>query len=224
MNFGAMQLVLKRYGFDDTDPIEAWLNAALHDFESAFDWPFLEVGPLAIVLPAVAYGGVARLTLPGDAVKIITFRDEDHLYKMKYYERHKFDRVINDPTDTGMPEVYTLINTNQVQVWRNPVAAVNMQVVYQALVPDMVSVNDVPGTIEAQFPTLCHYPIILLAAAYALQAENEEQRATTALQQYQAALMRCMQKFGERELDEPTTVEDGQGYMTDMPIRGLGSW
>jgi hypothetical protein len=221
MNFASMQTALLRYGFDVNDPVQIWLNAAMHDFEAAFDWPFLEVLPYQTTLNIGANG----ITLPSDAGKVIYVKDMTNLAKLKYYDRHKFVRVIQDPTDVGQAEVYTLVGTNQLQFWRVLQSATTFEVMYQALCPDMVNPTDVPGTAETPFPEIVHYAILQCAAAIALQAENEEDRATTALQQYQASLMRFMGKFGERELDEPTTVEDEQGYgSSTMSIGGLGSW
>jgi hypothetical protein len=131
--------------------------------------------------------------------------------------------MIQDFTDTGLMEVYTLINTSTIQFWRVPIVATKVEVVYQGIVPDLVNAGDVPGTATSPFPTFCHYPIVMRAASIALQAEKED-RAKTAQAEYERALMICLGKNNERELDEPETVEDAQGYLTDMPIRGLGAW
>ena len=220
MNLGAMQTALERYGFDVGDPLSTWLNAAMHEIESAFDWPFLEEGPVTLQIPA----GSNALVLPGDAIKVISIYDLDHLAKIKYWNRHKFRRMIQDQTDVGLIEIYTLINTATVQVWRVPQIPTNIEVVYQAAVPDMVAQADVPGTPQYQWPAMMHYPIVMRAASIALQAENEEDRAKTAQDEYQRSLLACMGKFGERQIDEPETVEDAQGYLSDMPLRGIAGW
>lgn len=220
MNLTQLQVALKRYGFDDTDPLTTWLNAAMHDFEASYDWPFLEVMPYQTVVTP----GANTIVLPSDCMKVMYIKDMTSFSKLKYYERHKFIRNIQDPTDVGQAEVYTLVGTTNLQIWRVLQLPTTFEIMYQASCPDMVNSSDVPGTTETPFPAIVQYAIVQYAAAIALQAENEEDRAKTAMQEYQATLMRLMGKFGERELDEPTTVEDAQGYMTDMPIRGLGSW
>lgn len=220
MDLAQLQTALMRYGFDQTDPLTTWLNAAMHDFESCFDWPFLEVSPIRVPMPV----GANTITLPSDCLKIMYVKDMTQFAKLKYYTRNKFVRVVSDPDDMGLAEIYTLVNTNQIQIWRVLGSPTTFEVMYQSMCPDMVNPTDEPGTAELPFPNIVHYAIVQGAAYIALQAENEEDRATTALNQYQASLLRFMGKFGERELDEPTTVEDAQGYMTDMPIRGLGSW
>jgi hypothetical protein len=208
VDFVEMKTALKRYGFDDGDPLATWLNAALHEFESAADWTWLEEGPLALQIAA----GDNFITLPGDAFKIITLRDVDHTRKLKYWNRHKFTRNIQDQTEQGQIEVYTLIDTMTLQFWRVPVLATNLEVVYQSLCPDMAADDDVPGTALTPFPTFCHYPIVMRAASIALQAENEEDRAKNAQAEYERGLLICLGKDGERELDEPEAVEDTQGY------------
>jgi len=220
MQLSQLQTALMRYGFDTTDPLTIWLNAAMHDFEASFDWPFLEMTPISVTVQA----GQNMLILPTDCSKVMYIKDMVQYEKLKYYERHKFVRMINDPTDVGLAEVYTLVQNNQCQLWRVLQTTTTFEVMYQALCPDMSAPTDQPGTASTPFPAIVQYAIIQLAAAIALQAENEEDRANTALQQYQATLIRMMGRFSERELDEPTTVEDAQGYQTDMPIRGLGSW
>lgn len=210
-----MKVALKRYGFDDSDPLATWLNAALHEFESTADWVWLEEGP---VVSSVA-AGINTLALPGDAFKVITLRDVDHNTKITYWNRHKFTREIQNQADQGQVEVYTLLNTTVLQLWRVPAVATNFEVVYQGLCPDMAIDADVPGTAGTPFPRFCHYPIVMRAASIALQAENEEDRAKTAQSEYERGLMTCLGKNNERELDEPETVEDAQGYASGAAWR-----
>lgn len=220
MNLTQLQIALKRYGFDDSDPLTTWLNAAVHEIEAAFDWPFLEVLPIRVSMPI----GSNTITLPSDVSKILYVKDMTQFEKLKYYGRNKFVRLISDPSDTGLAEIYTLVSTNQIQIWRVLGSATTFEVMYQSLCQDMVNATDIPGTAENPWPPIMHYLVVQNAAAIALQAENEEDRAKTALEQYNVALMRMMGKFGERELDEPDTVQDAQGYGSDMTLRGIGGW
>lgn len=215
MNLEDMKTALKRYGFDNNDPLTVWLNAAMHDIESAFDWPWLESNVDNIVVPL----GGSTIPLPEEALKVIGIRDTVNFFKLKYYERHKFMREIEDPTESGKPEVYTLLNTNEIQLWRVLDGAVTFEVIYQATTPDLVSPEDEPTTSNNVWPSLTSYPIVQRAAQYALQAENEEERAKSAEVQADKALLRLMAKFGERELDEPTTVQDVMGYSGDTVVR-----
>src|SRR3974390_2345237 len=96
--------------------------------------------------------------------------------------------------------------------------------IYQAATPDLVNATDIPTTAGNTWPLQLHNPIIMRAASIALQAENVEDRAKTAQDEFDRALMRCMAKFAEDQLDEPMTVEDAQGYAADMPPRGIAGW
>jgi hypothetical protein len=220
MLFQEMQTALMRYGFNDTDPINLWINAAMHEIEGAFDWPWLYEGPVSLVVTA----GTNSVTLPTDFVKIHSLKDLDHLAKIKFWNRHKFTRLIQDETDTGLIELYTLVGTNQIQFWRVPVTDTNIMLIYQGSTPDLVNPTDVPTTGSQQWPVMLHYPIVQRSASIALQAENEEDRAKTAQSEFETALMRCMGKYSEDQLDDADTVEDVQGYGADMPLRGIGGW
>lgn len=203
-----METALERYGFDSGDPLAIWINAAMHEIESMFDWPFAEEGPVTFQIAA----GVNSVTVPNDFFKVIVLKDTDHQQKLMYYDRHKFTRDVSDETIQGYPQIYTIVSTNQIQVWQVPVVAVNFLMLYQAVTPDLVSGTDVPTTGSNVWPSVLSYPIVMRAASIGLMAENEEDRAKTAQDEYLRTLMAAMGKFGERELDEPTTVEDVQGY------------
>ena len=129
MNLESMKTSLRRYGFNENDPLAVWLNAAMHDLESAFDWPWLESN----VTTVAGKAGDSTIALPADALKIIGIRDTTNFLKLKYYERHRFMRDIEDPTEKGKPEVYTLLNTAEIQIWRVLEAAVSFEVIYQAV-------------------------------------------------------------------------------------------
>lgn len=203
-----MEVALKRYGFDDTDPLAAWLNAAMHDLEDDFDWPWLEAIP-SLVTMAV---GSSTITLPEDTLKIITVKDLTNLSKLKFFNRHRFAREITDSTEIGLPEVYTLTGTNIIQIWRVLSSSVEFEIVYQARTPNLIEPEDVPTTSGNMWPANTSYPIVQRAAAIGLQTENEEERAKSAQEQFDKALERLRKKFAEQELDEPDTVQDVMEY------------
>lgn len=212
MNFGTMQTALLRYGFDVTDPIATWLNASKNDFAMEADWTFLEEGPVTVTM---ASGNT--ITLPSDIQKIITLKDNTNLCKLEYWSRRKFTRYIRDETETGYPEVYTLVGTNQIQLWRTPTTSINYQVLYQAISPDMVNAGDMPLSGSTAWPVATHYPLVVRAAAMALMAENEEDRAKVALGEYQSMMTNLLARFtDERELDDVDSVQDVQGYGNDV--------
>lgn len=216
-----METALQRYGFDTSDPLAVWLNAAVHDIEAMYDWPFFEEGAYQFV----AQAGVQEIALPADFLKVITLWDSDHQCKLQRWDYHKFKRDIQSPLDQGSPEIYTILNLNQIILWRVPLTNTNFELVYQATTADMVNPTDVPTSAGIAWPNIMHYPIVVRAAATALMAENEEDRAKSALDEFQRMILNCMGKFSERELDEPLTVEDAQGYAgATLPLRGIAGW
>lgn len=207
MILSEMETLVKRYGFDSTDPLVAWINAAMHEIENEFDWPWLESNTEII---KVAAGGT--LTLPAEALKVIGIRDTTNHSKLEYWDRHKFMRDISEPSERGLPFCYTLLNTTEIQMWPLPEQEFSFEVVYQGKTPDLKNPGDEPTTLGNVWPSNAHYCIVERAAAIALQAEDEEERAKSAMEQFEKSLERLRKKFGERELDEPTAVADVMGY------------
>lgn len=203
-----MKIALKRYGFNDEDPLALWLNAAMHDLESSFDWPWLEVREATKTMVA----GESTITLPVPALKVILLRDITNKRKLEYWNRHKFAREIQDPTEKGKPEFYTLVNTDVIQIWRVLEASTDFEIIYQTATPDLVAAGSTPTSGASEWPGVASYPIVQRAASIALQAENEEERAKAAQGQYEESLKRLFNKFAERQLDEPETVQDVMDY------------
>src|SRR5437868_514724 len=213
MNLGEMETALKRYGFDAGDPLAIWINAAMHELEGENDWPFLEQPPFAFN----ATVGVSTYNPVATGFKIYTLRDVDNQRKLVYYDRHKFARDIADTTERGLPEIYTFAG-EKIQLWRVPEKTIAMEMVFQGAALDMKVAADEPTTVGSEaivWPKDTHYPIVLLAASIALMAENEEERSKVAKAEYEKALMGLKAGYGERELDEPATVQDVQGYGTE---------
>jgi hypothetical protein len=201
-----MKTALKRYaGLSDSDPLLTWLNAAYHEFEDAVSWPFLETESNFVQSAADN-----DITLPADYFRPIYLLDVTSKNKLSPWDSRKVARDIPDPTESGKPQVYYLINTNVFRLWPVPDAALNMSLLYEKFFPDLVNDADVP-----LIPVRYHYAIVLGAAAYALMAESEEDRAGTARSLYDGFVDRATTKFGVRQLDENLEVEDTQGYFED---------
>lgn len=194
--------LLKRYGFDDGDPLLDWLNAAMREIESTEDWPWLEV--LTTVVGSV---GDNFITLPTPALKVISLRDTTNNQKLDRYERTRFEREIWDPTISGKSQIYVETGMTTIQIYPVADTAVTWQIVYQQ---DLVDLDDT--TISPPIPETFHYPMVLCAAYTALMAENEEERAQAALKQFQDAMDKRMKKYGGRTLDEPEQVVDAMRY------------
>lgn len=202
MDVAAAKTALKRFGFDDTDPLLTWLNEGLHQFEMAANWPFLQKRSAAI---AVAVG-VNAIAVPSDFGKVISLRDQTKDNKLSPKTWQWFDREISDPDESGAPEYYFLLDVGTLTVWRVPDVATSFSLVYQEALADLVD----PGSIP--IPERHHYAIVLGAAYVGLMAENEENRAETAQSEFEAAIVRGIEYYGDENLDEFMTVQDTQGY------------
>jgi hypothetical protein len=199
---------LKTYGFADGDPLSSWLEAAKQRVEESDDWPFLQKIAVQAVL-----AGVSVPTLPADLFKPISLRDVTNNRKLSYKDPVGFDRDIEDPTDTGFSTTYTLTGTQTavpvlVTVWPINTLPWSCRIFYQATLTDITGLADgatLPG------PLAFHYIYVLGAAAIALQADNEEDRAATAQTTFEAALGHQRRKWFS-DLDEARTVQDVMGY------------
>lgn len=196
---------LKRYGFDDTDPLLTWLNAGMRELEMAHDWSFLNV---LIQVPSTV--GNSELTVSPVLVKIKSIKSLTTGVKLKYLSNLEFEADIEDPRVAGSPRFYTILGpvaTSTVVLYPVPDAVEDYRVFFQQGYADMANDGDsMPG------PSVIHYPIVLAAAYIGLQAENEEERSITALTQFERSVDKLWAKYNNQELDEPQQVEDVMGY------------
>lgn len=192
---------LKRFGFDDSDPLLVWLNAGFHELEDAFAWPFL-----LVVADITLSAGTSLVTTPADFRKPHSIRNQTVGAKLRYVTISWFEREVDDATSTGPPEVYTMIG-EVIQVWPVPTEDTILRTVYQTKLDEMAA-----DGAEMSGPDAFHYPIVQKAAALALQAENEEERAKNADEQFLLAVNRLWGIYSTTEEDEPQQVVDVMGY------------
>lgn len=203
MQLTELQTLLKRYGFDDKDPITSWLNVGIDWVVDARNWPFLTEGT-TVSLTA----GNNGLTLPADARRLITAKCVETHNKLDPMERTEFERTIEDPTVTGPPQLYVATDLTALKVYPTPDASYTMRIFYVKNIDRLVNPTD-----EPQLPVSLHYAIVQAAAAIALQAENEEERAQTAESQFENTIARTWGALsGPASQDEPRTVTDVMGY------------
>lgn len=204
MNVLTAKEYLKRYGFDDDDPLLVWLNAGKNEVEEAYDWPFLQIRTTVS-----ASAGDDELTLPSDAFKVQSVRIANTTQKLTYMDVEGFEREIGDATTTGQPWIYTVVGTKQILLNTILDVATDFRVIYQEELDDIETLADtdpLPG------PSRIHFACVMGAAYLALQAENEEERATTAQNQFDGKVRQLWGKFNSQELDEPQAVVDVMGY------------
>jgi hypothetical protein len=193
---------LKRFGADDNDPLLIWLNEGMHQLEDLHAWPFLQ--KIAIV---GTVAGDATMLLPSALHKVHSIRDTTGKAKLEYKTISEFERVVDDPTATGAPEIYTITGTETIQLYPVVDSTRSFRVVYQEELTEMTTDGaSMPG------PTRIHYPIVQFAAVILLQAENEEDRAVAAKSEAEAAADRLWAKYSSVENDEPQQVTDVMSY------------
>lgn len=206
MQVGDLKTALKRYGFDDNDPLLIWLNAAYHQIEKErMAWSWLEELETFNLNP-----NTARFTITNNAKRFIKIRDtSDEAQKawagkdLEYWGRSKLLRSAYNLAQTGNPELYTILKRDTLQVWPVPTVQRTLEVWYIKELADLVEDSE-----EPEVPVADHYTIVLGAAAIGLQAENEEDRAVSAQSQFEVELSRMVTADEERQAGEPEYVED----------------
>jgi len=207
MTRGTAKTLLKRYGFDDSDPLLNWLDEGQDLFEAEHDWPFLQM----LATDPVAMGQNS-VDLPPDFFKVYSLHDMTNRTKLKQMDLSQFERTIWNPADTGKPQIYTVVNINQLVLWPVADSDFTMRIVYQKSLTDVSQLTDDATNLDG--PANTHYTVVLGAAFVGLMAENEEDRAAVAKAQFDAAVAHRWQKYSDTDLDEPKQVQDVMGYFS----------
>ena len=209
MILSGMRDALRRFGFDPSDPLTVWLNAAMHEFVDAAPWPFLEqvqtiTAPTSGTEVSAISDGVERI----NSVYLADPMSNDH--KLSFWRWHKFLREISNPDSTGKPEIWSVWGSRELHVYPVANGAYDLKVYYIGNVSDMSADDDEPG--GGLIPERWHYTIVQGAAAIALQAENEEERSATARALFESGISRGVAHYGLRHGDEFEQVQDVMGY------------
>lgn len=202
MQRSELKTLLKRTGFNDKDPLDSWLNIGIDWVVDSRDWPFLTKLTTVLMSP-----GNAALAMPAEARRPITIKCVDTGNKLDPMEITEFEREIEDPGETGPPSIYLVVG-GSVSIYRVPDVAYTMRLFYIEDIARMSSDTD-----EPELPTSLHYAVVQAAAVVGLQAENEEERAQTAEQEFENTIARAWRGLsGAASGDEPRTVTDVMGY------------
>lgn len=210
MTVGEIKTALKRYGFDDSDPLLIWINSAYHEIENAYQhWSFLEVDEeietaerqfnlVGLVTRMMKLRDVtAELTTGGTGLDL-TFRD-----------RRRLERDFPNLFVQGEPEYFTIIGSSKLQVYPDPPAKRKYRASYIKELPDLVNDGDIP-----LIPVRNHFTIVRGAAYVGLQAENEEERAASAQAQFDSDLEKMILNDSNRQIGDTDQVEDTEFYAT----------
>lgn len=202
MNTAAMKTALKRFGFSDSDPLVLWLNEGLRQFVDAYPWPFIEA-----IATVNTVAGTETLTLPADYFSVIKARITTEGLPLEYIGRIQYEDEIGNTTATGKPTMFTIVGLNTMYLSPVPNAVYPIRLYYRKTVAELVNDADV-----AAIPAAYHYTVVQGAAAIALQAENEEDRAVTAAQAFSGGIQSAIQAVSNKQSGEYGQVRDTQGY------------
>lgn len=212
MLVGDAKIALKAFGFDDTDPLLIWLEAAKSDFEGRDDWPFL-IKTAALIPMAIGVISVSGGTLPADIFKVMSVRDNTQGLKLQELDPLAYDRDLDNPNEPGLPQNYSVFASAvapglNLAIWPASTQAWSLQLRYQATMTDITTLGD---GVQMPGPVQMHYAYVQGAAAIALQADNEEDRAATAQQLFESKISSWRRKTFS-DIDEPSTVQNVMGY------------
>jgi hypothetical protein len=202
---------LKRFGFDNTDPLLVWLNAAYHFIEESYEkWSFLETTETVSVTQALNPDG--RVILAGKVQRIIKVRDITDAANggevdLDFWDRRKFGREIWNQKEQGNPTRFTIIGSNTIQVHPVPPPTRTLEVIYIKALSDLAADGE-----EPLIPVKNHYLIVEKAAAIALQAENEEDRAANAEAIANNGIEKMIHADMKRQVGQPGSTEDVMAY------------
>jgi hypothetical protein len=208
MNLFNMKVALKRIaGVGDDDPLNDWINAAMHEFEEAYPWPFLET-----VFDAALFTGSPNISPIADLFKPINIKVSvnnvvGHNY-LTYVSKAQFDQEFSNQAQRGRPQIYTQYG-GTLTVWPVPDKdTYSARVSYIRSVPEITVDGD-----SFDLPSRYHYTIVQGAAIRALEAESEEERAQSWRGIFEDAIDRHITAIGGRKQDgEYKTTRDVMGY------------
>jgi hypothetical protein len=198
-----IQEALKRLAsVDDTDPLAAWINAAYHEFEMAFEWPFLELFTSVVLTP-----NLGTVTLPSNFLRVNSLKITGQGCTLDYIGFREFEDNVLDPTVTGLPTLFTVIGQESFMLYPVPDSGYTLRLFYRRKLDDLVDPTDVP-----EIPVAYHYAIVSGAADYALQAESEEDRSSVHRNNFEAQIDKAIEVYGTKQNTRFGQIRDTQGY------------
>lgn len=177
MLLSEMKTALQRYGFDTTDPLTTWLNWGMKEVQKYHNWKNLE-----LIIPVSVGAGQPTFTITSvNAKKVITAKVRGQGDPMTEITMQAFQRSVPDSSSppSGVPAEYFVWNSDPVtlEFWltATPIANTTIELMVLLKEPDLVdsNPNDTTNYLSDDF----HPAIVLRAAVFGLQAENEEDRA-----------------------------------------------
>jgi hypothetical protein len=210
-----MKTALKRYGFDDTDPLTTWLNWAGQTLCDEYDWRWLEY--------EATVNGIAGSTLvfeltPQSMIQRINWFKTAYDYgdgpPLEFLSSTRFHEMkARNPLLQGTPVYYTAWPADEhFQVSVYPAPSTEMVFHYQIQTKEEENglIDAAPTATFNLIPPELHRAVVIRAAVFGLEAENEEDRASKLEGTYNTLVMKAINR--QPKYIGPLFVQDTQGY------------
>lgn len=189
MNLGTIKTAVKRFGFDDSDPLLDWINAAYGEFNDSMEnAPWLKgvaSNTFAIGNPIVA--SPTDLLLP-TALLYSTASQGKPWYPVEFKSTLMYE-LNEQPVETGPPCHWTTAGGG-LFVTPNPDIAYFYTLYYDAFAVPLAADVDIPV-----IPSRYHYSLVQGAASIGLDAENQEDRSQTQRTKFTDTIDRAIAKY-----------------------------
>lgn len=190
MNIGQIKTSLKKFGFDDTDPLLDWINEANAQFVEAFDWPWLKQE-----VTGTLDGGDVLVTIPPastvpDSMSIIVPSGTDDVSVPLTYLPFTEYRDVCISSVRGFPKFWTKISDTDYRITPPSSVLYGYVISYTAIAETFTADANTP-----LIPSRYHYALVRGAAAIGLDTENQEERASTQQERFQEIIDRAMAKY-----------------------------
>ncbi len=202
MDLAALKTALKTYGFSDSDPLETWLNAAMHELEDESNWPFLQK-----LSTTVTVAMNDTVLLASDVAKLHTLRIITESEPLIYVPRATWEDDVEDPTEVGVPSHYTLLGMRTALLYRVPDSVYSLRYTYKAREADLAAGGPV------LIPAAHHYTIVYKAAVIGLETEEDAgDQVQSVRDSYQGDLSRMMGLYTGQQTSQVDQVRDVMDY------------
>lgn len=208
MILSEMETALMRYGFDTSDPLLTWLNWGMYEVTKEREWRFLEQIDNSVLLagnPAMSW-----IISPITIKKILSIKIIGQADPLRFVGPAQWHREVSDPTSTGTPQIYKVVHTTTdrvfTTVWPTPTMGYTTEMVYKVKEIDLVN----PGDSPVYIPSELHSAIVVRAAAFGMEAEDEQDRATGLMNTFASLIANAISD--DDDTAGPSFVEDVMNY------------
>jgi hypothetical protein len=191
VNVGQIKTSVKRFGFEDTDPLLDWINEANAQFVEAFDWPWLKKTLFGFLTPGT---NTLPILPPLSAMPISVVIGVNNSSVPLSYKSFTEFATTTLFTDLGVPRFWTKMSDTQFFVAPIPDQDYGYTMYYTAAAETFTADTDIP-----LIPLRYHFALVRGAAAIGLDTENQEDRAATQQQRFQDIIDRALTYYSSEQ-------------------------